>query len=95
MKPALIVDKTGKRPNNTVLEAPNGQEETCSPLAIIYDFSRKCFVSRWEPTDEERQQIANGGSVYLMVQGFKHPPVIVCTELLDEIRSPDFPDHVQ
>lgn len=34
-----------------------------------------CLKSVWEPTDEEREKIAKGENVYLVVWGEGHPPV--------------------
>lgn len=36
-----------------------------------------CTISKWEPTEEERRAIAEGGAVYLFVYGDGHPPVAV------------------
>ncbi len=33
------------------------------------------FETTWEPTDEEREAIADGGNICLMVWGRGHPPV--------------------
>lgn len=77
MKPALCVHDD--IPNTCVLEAPAGQEDSCAPLAIVR--AGDCMISRWELTDEERRQIAEGGSVFLFVHGQGHPPVGLATEL--------------
>lgn len=39
------------------------------------------LVSRWSPTEEEREAIANGEDVYLHVLGMNHPGVFLTTEI--------------
>ena len=34
-----------------------------------------CSISKWRPTLEERQAIAEGADVFLMIVGHGHPPV--------------------
>lgn len=44
---------------------------------------RPMIVTFWEPTDEERRVIAEGGKIVLFVQGRIHPPVAM------SVLSPD------
>jgi len=38
---------------------------------------RPVMSSTWEPTDEEREAIANGANLELMIWGAGHPPVFL------------------
>ena len=73
MIPALLVDHKNIVKNTHVLESPVG-DPSVKPLAIVLTDDGS-LVSRWELTDEERQKIASGGSVYLLVKSQSHPPV--------------------
>jgi hypothetical protein len=45
-----------------------------SPLpAVVFDQPQRPILTRWEFTDEERQRIANGESLYLWVYTFGQP----------------------
>ena len=35
------------------------------------------MVSVWRPTEEERQQLINGGEIQLSILGTVHPPVML------------------
>ena len=35
------------------------------------------MVSVWRPTEEERQQLINGGEIQLFILGTVHPPVML------------------
>lgn len=83
MKPALQVVEGV--PNTCVLEAPPGEEESVNPLAILA--ADGFMISRWELTDEDRQRIAAGGSVYLSVMGRGHPPVLLTTDVPVEVKA--------
>src|SRR5215217_5862222 len=54
-------------------------DEECAPLAVRQELvdGLPCMTSEWQPTEEERQQIAAGGAVWLRVFGHAHPPVMV------------------
>lgn len=38
------------------------------------------MVSAWEPTPEEIEHVAAGGTIYLRVLGVAHPPVMIWAE---------------
>lgn len=46
--------------------------------------------SVWQPTDEERQMIANGAQIELAVTGEPHPPVSLA--VVDQPEKPDADD---
>jgi hypothetical protein len=60
-----------------VLQPPKGQnEDQCLPLYVHRD-GEHC-ISCWDPSDEERKLIAEGGKVWLLVRGgWSSPPVAV------------------
>ena len=61
--------------SNSVMLAPKGMEN-CGDLPTYRDGQHT--VSRWEPTEEERRQIAAGGSVWLWVWSpVTQPPVSI------------------
>jgi hypothetical protein len=53
-------------------------DEECGSLEA-HD-TGEAFISRWEPTPEERAVIAAGGPVWIWVIGRAHPPISVQTE---------------
>src|SRR5215217_5075440 len=61
-------------------------DEECAPLAVRQELvdGLPCMTSEWQPTEEERQQIAAGGAVWLRVFGHAHPPVMVEAAPLQE-----------
>lgn len=54
---------------------------TCEPI----------LVSVWEPTDEERQAIAAGANIELVVGGTVHPPVCMQTTTVTLGKRPTEP----
>jgi hypothetical protein len=72
-------------PNTYVRKAPKGADD-CGELPVIVqkDGYRQTFISRWELSDKERRQVAEGGSIYLFVTSASHPMVGLATELVGE-----------
>jgi hypothetical protein len=59
-----------------VFELPGGNEDNSLFVEVAQDSAgTPCSTSTWELTEEERQQIAEGGTVELCVWGLGHPPV--------------------
>jgi hypothetical protein len=52
--------------------------EGCEPLHATHQDG--VTYSYWEPTELDRQRIAQGGHVRLCVVGVSHPPVMLDTE---------------
>jgi hypothetical protein len=60
--------------SNKVFTAPAGQEYEVRDLHVEVDLDEPRWVkSVWEPTPEEREQIANGANIALFCHG--QPPV--------------------
>ncbi len=57
-----------------LIKVPEGHEDEMVPLPAVFDDKQGILVSRWELTDEERQGLINGGSVYLMMWTMGHSP---------------------
>jgi hypothetical protein len=68
VKPTDFPQKT-----RVLQKPPSMNDEECQPLAI-HDTGEE-LVSRWEPTTEERQQLAAGAPIWLTIVGRGHPPV--------------------
>jgi len=71
------------KPRRTVLSdkvfrLPGGTEDN-DLWTITYgpEDGGPCIGSTWVPTDEERQRIADGTNIELVVWGEGHPPVAV------------------
>lgn len=58
---------------NLVLKGPEGSG--ILDLPVFHNLAEGTVTSLWIPNDEERQTIANGGGVVLMVLGHTHPPL--------------------
>lgn len=57
-----------------------GDERNDLPSYVTVDAQqRQVIVSTWVPTDEERQAIADGANIELMVWGERTPPVALST----------------
>lgn len=70
MKPRRTIASTG------VLRLAGGNEDNDLWYESHEDVSLGHFFETvWEPTDEERQAIAGGANVQLLVWGSGHPPV--------------------
>jgi hypothetical protein len=69
---------------NTKFVAPG-----CGDLPVHMD--GKNIVSCWELTDEERQKIADGGNLWLMIVGMHQPPVLITTDfpIVDKTEWPE------
>jgi len=65
---------------NTLLAPPEGwTPEECTPLPVHSD-GATC-ISRWRPTEEQRQAISEGADIWLwVVSGRTQPPVALATE---------------
>jgi hypothetical protein len=62
------------------LTLPGGNEDNDLWVYVEEDEnSYPVICSVWVPTDEEREKIANGENVRLMVWGTRHPPVAMRT----------------
>lgn len=48
------------------------------------DDGTNVMVSRWKPTSEQLAHLNGGGSFYLGIMGDIHPPVLICTAILEE-----------
>lgn len=69
---------------NVVYSPAKGDEENVMPLGVRREMVKYAdgrvvptIISCWEPTDEERKQIALGAPVWLHVFGESPPPVYV------------------
>lgn len=62
-----------------VFSLPGGTEDQDLWVAVYgpHDGTApsQCFGSTWVPSDEERQAIADGANIELLVWGGDHPPV--------------------
>jgi hypothetical protein len=79
---------------NVVHRLPGGTEDNDLWTYYLQDESeRPVICSVWVPSAKERQRIAAGENVRLMVWGERTPPVAM--DLTDEPlgKSPDAPDH--
>jgi len=75
---------------NIIHTLPGGNEDNDLWAYYMKDSEGKTVIcSIWEPTPEERQQIAAGHNIRLVVWGKQTPPVNL--ELTDEIlgKAPD------
>lgn len=52
------------------------------------------IVSCWQPNEEERKRIADGGNVWLLIQGAGQPPVSLTTEFPFADKGECWPDEV-
>lgn len=52
--------------------------EGCKPLPITKLDGK--LISLWLPSPEEREAIANGGPVFLIIYSETHPPVVLTAE---------------
>lgn len=75
-------------PNSTFVEVTYAKDQPeYEPLTVVR--TEKLCVSRWRLTDEEREFIANGGDLYILVAHFGKPlqpilPMITYpTEVMD------------
>jgi len=68
---------------DTVHELPGGNEDNdLWAYATEDSHKNEIIASVWVPTDEEREKIANGWNVRLLVWGKRTPPVAV--DITDE-----------
>lgn len=67
--------------NNAVLGAPQGMSiDECNALPITriqYGDGTPAVASYWTPTSDERDLIAQGAPVRLIVLGATHPPLLL------------------
>lgn len=62
--------------SNKVFKLPGGTEDNDLWIEVKEDEEHYIVLaSTWVPTDEERERIANGENIELMVWGQGHPPV--------------------
>jgi hypothetical protein len=71
MRPRRTVDSTN------VFRLEGGNEDNDLWVARGTSEQGDVILSVWEPTHEERAQIAAGGNVELVVWGIGHPPVAI------------------
>lgn len=66
--------------SNTVYRLPGGTEDS-DMWAVTGkdDEDNPVIVTTWEPTDDERQRIANGENIALIIWGDYQPPVKLAT----------------
>lgn len=62
---------------NRILRAPKGMEEECGSLEVLH--TARCFISAWEPTEEDIAAILRGEKVWLTVFCNVQPPVAITT----------------
>lgn len=63
---------------NFTYKLPGGTEANDLPCEIVADSDgNRIIQSNWEPSEEERQAIADGATIYLMVWGNGIPPVAI------------------
>lgn len=72
---------------NTVLKAPPGSEDKVYDLPICRPTNYPGVVSCWEVPLEAIHEISKTRRIYLMVQGRTHPPVILVTDVFDELEE--------
>jgi hypothetical protein len=75
-----------------VFRLPGGTEDNDLWVQRLTDADNfPVLRSVWEPSDEERKAIAEGGSVELLVWAGQYPPVAVSTtdEQLGKGHNPD------
>ena len=73
---------------DTVFKLPGGTDENDLPVTVYdEDLGGPCLGSTWVPTDEEREAIALGANVELIVFGQGHPPVAM---RLADYKVPDY-----
>ena len=71
------------RETNFIYLPPKGMESECDPLPCrVFDGQT---VSIWQPTPEERAQIAAGGNIALWVWGHPIPPVSLAVSDLRQV----------
>lgn len=61
---------------HVVMMMPPEGMANCDPLAVVLQRTQEgslVCVSRWEPSEEERRQIAAGGDILLYVWGHQVP----------------------
>lgn len=88
--------------------APPGKENEIMPLPAVMGLHHSgmpVIVSRWQPTPEELNALADGGSVYLYVFSGVMVPVMLTTDApvgvtqylgaAPQIISPDHPDYAR
>lgn len=73
------MDRAQHPTNNAVLGAPAGMSiEECGALPVTrleYPDGTPAVASFWRPSPEERDLIAKGAPVRLIVLGMTHPPL--------------------
>lgn len=77
--------------SDKVFRLPGGTEDN-DLWATVYPAdanSGPALGSVWVPTDEERQAIADGENIELIVWGTGHPPVAMRTTDVEIGRAPD------
>lgn len=73
-----------------VFRLPGGTEDNDLWVQRRVDTDeRPVMSSTWEPTEEERQAIAAGANIELLIWGGGHPPVSVTTTDVDLGKAPD------
>jgi len=72
---------------NLLLTAPPGEEERVFDLAVHhYELG---YISRWQPTEEERAAIAAGGPVWVSVWAQGGPPPINVFGVTPFVQAPE------
>jgi hypothetical protein len=69
--------------NFTFTKPADMTDEQCSSLDVWRGTASNGFptiISKWMPSEEERQAIANGEGIYLSITGHGMPPVSLFTE---------------
>jgi hypothetical protein len=63
--------------SNQVFRLPGGTEDSDLWVEVARDGEQTVIVSTWEPSAKQRQRIADGENVELVIWGGQQPPVAV------------------
>lgn len=73
---------------NSVFKLPGGDESSDLPVErAVSEHDIPIIVSTWEPTPEERDAVAGGANVELVIWGTGQPPVFVGVTHLQEVAD--------
>jgi hypothetical protein len=68
-----MIPKDFARSNTTFVKPSGMTDEECSQLKVCNTGNE--LISCWQPSEDERRAIAEGGPVWLRILGRAHPPV--------------------
>lgn len=78
--------------SNQVFRLTGGTEDNDLWVERTTSEGGPCLRSVWEPTDDERQRIAGGENLYLVVWGVGTPPVALGVTDEPLGKAPEVPD---